>query len=422
MIQFAFLTLNNFLYFILTLLLIFSSTTVIAATQEDSEQLINWDRYKKIWTDDIKFHGFVSQSLLHSYGNNIWGQSKNSISADLTEVGLNVYYQHSRNLSFAAQGLYRRAGALTGSEGEASLDYALVDYTLFQNINTNIGIRAGKIKNSIGIYNEARDVSFTHPTIFLPLIYFEKSRNILLSMTGGQVYAEHNTSWGDLSLEINYGLSLGKNLALLALIQRNPSTVGEFDTQTSFVTRFKYDFNKQYVFALSYYEINLDYESEMDNPWTGLNFSSQEFWVSTQYNAEKFSLTAEYKLTWTKLLGAKYALPDTKNVSDLWYIQAEYRLLDNLAATLRYDQTVADIYDSTGNKTQNASGGFYPAHFMYNQDISIGLRWDINQNWMLRGEYHHLHGASEVSVFDNANQNEISTDWGFYAMQISFRF
>ncbi len=421
MSQFITLTWNKTFYYCILITLIACSNLSFAIESEDNS-VLNWDKYQQIWTDDIHFHGFISQAIFHSYGNNIWGQSKDSLSADLTEMGLNVYYQYSRDLSFAAQGLYRRAGELTGSEGEASLDYALVNYTVFRNTDTRIGIMAGKIKNPIGIYNQTRDVSFTHPMIFLPFAYFEKSRNILLSMTGGQVYAEHNTAWGDLSFSLNYGLSLDKNLALLAVIQRNPATTGEFSPKYSFGTRFKYDFNKQYIFALSYYEIDLDYESEIDNPFTGLNFSIQEFWLSLQYNAEKYSLTAEYKLGWSQLLGAKSAIPDTKNFSEFWYVQAEYRLLDNLAATLRYDQAVADVYDRTGNKIQNASGGFFPAHFMYNQDISIGLRWDINHDWMLKGEYHHLHGASDVSVFDNPNLNEIATDWGFYAMQISFSF
>ena len=141
--------------------------------QEPKQQEnFDWSRYKKIWEDDIQFHGFFSQGLFHSSGNNVFGKSKNSVSSGLTELGLNVSYQMLNNLSFAAQGLYRRAGAGTGDGGEVTLDYAFVDIMLLNFPDGRLGVRGGRIKNPWGLYNETRDVAFTHPTIFLPVIYF----------------------------------------------------------------------------------------------------------------------------------------------------------------------------------------------------------------------------------------------------------
>lgn len=118
----------------------------------DSDDLANtqegfdWEPYQKVWQDDVQFHGFLSQGLFHSSGNNVFGKSKDSVSAGLTEIGLNVSYQALHNLSFALQGLYRRAGESTGSEGEVSLDYGFVDLTLINLQDVRIGVRGGRIK------------------------------------------------------------------------------------------------------------------------------------------------------------------------------------------------------------------------------------------------------------------------------------
>jgi hypothetical protein len=112
-----------------------------------------------------QFHGFLSQGLFSTSGNNVYGKSKNSVSAGLTEIGLNISYRALKNLSFAAQGLYRRAGATTGDAGEVTLDFGFVDLNLLNLQEGRIGVRGGRIKNPWGLYNETRDVAFTHPTI-----------------------------------------------------------------------------------------------------------------------------------------------------------------------------------------------------------------------------------------------------------------
>ena len=71
----------------------------------------------------------------------LYGQSKDSVSADSTEIGLNVSYQAFNNLSFAVQGLYRRAGANTGDAGEVTLDFGFVDLNLLNLSDGRIGAR-----------------------------------------------------------------------------------------------------------------------------------------------------------------------------------------------------------------------------------------------------------------------------------------
>ena len=392
-----------------------------APTQEENKL---WEGVKKTWRDDIQFHGFLSQGLFSSSGNNIYGQSKDSVSADSTEMGLNVSYQALKNLSFAVQGLYRRAGANTGDAGEVTLDFAFFDLNLLNLQDGRIGIRGGRIKNPWGLYNETRDVAFTHPTILLPLAYFERSRTLFLALDGGQLYADYNTSVGDFSFKFNYGWVNADDKELLTAIINDPTASGHLESNPSFVTQLSYELlGGEYVFALSYAELKMRYQAEnMGDPYAKMQADIDTFMVSGQYNGEYFSFTGEYSLQWNEFTDIRFGVPDNSPVSEHWYVQAGYRLLDNLQATLRYDSTVQDKNDRYGKGVETATGGMIPGHLFYAQDIVFGLRWDITPSWMVRAEYHRMHGAATISLLDNPNLTQIAKDWNIYALQIAFRF
>lgn len=413
---------SKLLYFIACLCFSF-----VVSAQETTPDLVVtepiWkENLKKIWEEDIQFHGFLSQGLFHTTGNNVYGQSKNSVSAGLTEIGLNVSYQALDNLSFAVQGLYRRAGASTGDAGKLSLDFAFFDYTFFRHNNGRFGIRGGRVKNPWGLYNETRDVSFTHPTIFLPLVYFDRSRTLFLAMDGGQFYTDYNTPIGDLTFKFNYGLMNANDKDLLTAILIDPDVSGNLQSKPSLVTQLNYEaMGGQYILAISYANIEIDYQTlnALYDPYTGFEVHMDTFMVSAQYNGEKFSMTGEYSMQWSAFTGLAQ-IPDRFPVSEHWYVQAGYRILDNLKLTVRYDSTVQDINDRSGEQFQQITG--LPAHLTFTQDFVFGLRWDITPSWMIRGEYHRVHGASSISLLDNPDFSDAALDWNIYALQVSYRF
>jgi hypothetical protein len=251
--------LRNILYFVCLLSCsvcaqeIDTESVIGASTQEDNKL---WEGAKKAWRDDIQFHGFLSQGLFSTSGNNVYGKSKNSVSAGLTEIGLNISYRALKNLSFAAQGLYRRAGATTGDAGEVTLDFGFVDLNLLNLQEGRIGVRGGRIKNPWGLYNETRDVAFTHPTIILPLTYFERSRTLMLATNGGQLYADYNTSLGNLSFKFNYGWVNADDKNILTAITYDPTASGHLKSKPSFATQLNYEMmGGTYIFALSYADL-----------------------------------------------------------------------------------------------------------------------------------------------------------------------
>jgi len=399
-----------------------SPESAIAVPAQEENKL--WEDVKKTWRDDIQFHGFLSQGLFSTSGNNVYGQSKDSVSADSTEMGLNVSYQALNNLSFAVQGLYRRAGANTGDAGEVTLDFGFVDLNLLNLQEGRIGVRGGRIKNPWGLYNETRDVAFTHPTILLPLAYFERSRTLFLALDGGQLYADYNTSMGDFSFKFNYGWLNADDKEVLTAIINDPTASGHFESDPSFVTQLSYEImGGEYVFALSYADLKMGYQAKStDDPYAQMGANFNTFMFSAQYNGERFSFVSEYSLKWNEITDIRLGVPDAFSVSERWYVQAGYRFLDNLQATLRYDSAIQNLKDRYGKGVEAKSGGLIPAHMAFAQDLVFGLRWDITPSWMVRAEYHRVHGAATISLLDNPDLSKIAKDWNIYALQIAFRF
>ncbi len=399
-------------------LMLLASSHVYAAELSWQDKL-SWQNIQKNWQDDVQFHGFLSQGLISSSGNNVYGHSKNSVSA-LTEVGLNASYQYSSQISFAIQGLYRRAGSTTGKNGIGVLDYAFMDYRFFNDNQWQVGIRGGRIKNPWGLYNETRDVSFTRPTMFMPLPYYERSRGLVLAMNGGQVYVNQFTSWGDLYFKFNLGVTESDQELLIA-VTSNPAISGKLNTSgVNFLTQLRYEILEgQYVFAVSYAQMDFEYKG-LSPIYNNLQVPIRPLMLSMQYNGERFSLAAEYNLQWNHFYGA--LVPEIKNVSEGWYIQGGYKILDNLEATIRYDQTARDKDDPLGKKISALSGGLMPAYYLFTHDTTISLRWDVTPEWMLRAEYHRVHGASNISMIDNPDIGDIAEHWNIYALQVAFRF
>ncbi len=143
----------------------------------------------------LQIHGFASVTAVKTSDNRFFGDSP-STSLDFIEVALNASYQFNPRLLFAGQVLARRAGDMY--DGTPSLDYGLADVTLTETATHRLGVRLGRLKNPLGLYNETRDVPFTRPTIFLPqVVYFDKVRNMALSSDGMMLFGDLYTGQGE---------------------------------------------------------------------------------------------------------------------------------------------------------------------------------------------------------------------------------
>ena len=375
--------------------------------------------------DNIQFHGFLTQGFFHTSDNNVYGQSDDGFSPGLTEIGLNVNYQPFDNLRFAAQGLYRRAGDV--DPGSVRLDFGLVDLTLLEYSSGKFGLRGGRLKIPFGLYNETRDVSFTHPTILLPQgIYFDRSRSLLLSADGGSFYAQQRTHFGDFNFKFNVGLPSSDLDEIKTVVLGTREARGALTTKPAIATQLNYEINGgEYIFGISYMNLELNYRptpaeklSPLSSGLSLVNSSTQiqPLLFSAQYNGEKLTLTGEYEYRWNKF--GQFA-PLGKFVSESWYVEGSYRIMPQLQGTVRYDTFSMDISDRGGDGALRLK---FPRNVAYAKDWVFGLRWDITPSWMFRGEYHRIHGTAWLPQADNPVPSQNVQDWDLYALQLSFKF
>jgi hypothetical protein len=367
--------------------------------------------------DEIQVHGFLAQSLFHTSDNNLFGQSDDGVSLGITEIGLNASYRAHERLSLAIQGLYRRAGDI--DRGSVRVDYGLADLTLWEHEAGRVGIRGGRTKIPFGLYNETRDVAFTHPTILLPQgIYFERSRSLLTSADGGSFYIEHRTDYGDFNFKFNYASPLGNNKEIRSTLL-GPAAQGEFSAQPAIATQLSYEINGgEYIFAISHMDLKLDYHPLPGEILQAGRSHIRPLMFSAQYNGEKFTLTGEYDYRWNTSKGYG-AIPDKNSVTESWYIEGSYRFLPKWQVTLRYDTIDADVDNRHGEGLDRFG---LPHHIAFAQDWMFGLRWDINKSWMVRGEYHRVHGTMWLPQADNPDPLQTVQDWDLFGLQMSFRF
>ena len=368
----------------------------------------------------LQVHGFASQAVVQTSDNRYFGDSS-STSFDFTELGLNVSYQVSNEIVVSGQLLSRRAGEMY--DGTPSIDYALVDLRLSSALDRRMGLRLGRIKNPLGLYNETRDVPFTRPSIFLPqTVYFDKIRNVLLSSDGAMFYAESFQDWGNLSLTLGIGESvIDENVEWTFLGSDFP---GDLDSgeANKIASIWYYTPDERTRLGLSGLKSSLSFKPD------ALSFLDSGdidvfYWIaSVQYNTEDVSLSAEYAripIDW-KNFGPYFPLDQAE--SEGYYIQGAYRVAPNVELMLRYEEGFADRNDRSGVRSSALTGGATPPFDFYSRAWTAGLRWDILPNVMLRLEYQRQQGTYALSFRENPDAGSLVEDWDAFAASISVRF
>lgn len=137
----------------------------------------------RIFDRTVQVHGFFSQGYVHTDENNWLTMNTSDGSAAMTDFGLNLSTAVTDKLRIGAQGYDRNLGQL--GQYHPSLDWALVDYR-FKNW---FGVRGGKVKTTIGLYNDTQDLDFLRPFALLPQgMYPADLRDATIAHVGGDVY------------------------------------------------------------------------------------------------------------------------------------------------------------------------------------------------------------------------------------------
>ena len=140
----------------------------------------------KLFSRSVQVHGFASQGFVHTDHNN-WRTMYSSHvgSGEFTDFGANVSMQVTDKLRIGAQVYDRNLGHL--GDWHPSLDWAFADYWF----KPWFGIRGGKVKTVLGLYNDTQDFDFLHTFAFLPQsVYPTDLRDATIAHLGGDIYGK----------------------------------------------------------------------------------------------------------------------------------------------------------------------------------------------------------------------------------------
>ncbi|MFW5724126.1 MAG: hypothetical protein ACOCWF_06125 [Halochromatium sp.] len=366
----------------------------------------------------LQLHGFVSQGAVQTSRNRFYGNSPRT-SLDFTEIGLNASWRLSPRLLLAGQVLSRRAGDM--SDGWPEIDFALADIALLARNDARAGIRLGRLKNRLGLYNETRDVPFTHPGIFLPqVVYFDKVRNLVLATDGVQLHGELYPSFGTLSATLASGRPVVDDNVEAALLRG--ALPGDIEPRKNSwqASLWFHSPTERIKFGLSGAAIALRQDWTLTRATPQLDLL---YWIaSAQYNAEHWSFSSEYMGLPFRGRDFQPLRPDIDQTSEGYYAQLTYRPSPPFELMLRYEEGFADRDDRNGRALERLSQGLIARQAGSSRILSVGLRWDLSRHWMLRTEYQRHIGSFILSEIENPNLLEHDKHWDLFAVQAAFRF
>lgn len=379
---------------------------------------------------DYQVHGYAAQGFVLSSGDNFFGHSTSG-SLDYDEAGINAEVQLRSNLLISAGGAVRTAG-ITDS-GRPRLDYALLDYRFLPSIKTgagfdaNAGLRIGKVKNPTGFFNETRDVIFTRPSVLLPSVYGDNQnqRDLLFAATGAQLYGNLILANQEISLvgtvSSNRGVDQVEDRLLVTLSV--PYSLRIEDSWNAQLMD-SIDGGRWQVGVSTFYGrfvLTAAVPTSPPEPVYG-SFGASLDVFSVRYNAEDFSITAEYSINpnsdLLKLAGQ--TLQNFVIIGDSAYVQGDYRFTSRWGALVRLDTLFRNRSDRSGQAYAAANPGADPAS-RYAYDFAVGLNWRSGEHWGLWGEYHLIDGTANVQPLQNAGR-KLADHWSMLMLMAGYKF
>jgi hypothetical protein len=151
-----------------------------ALSAQDISQYTNFTVFDKTF----QFHGFATEGYADSNDNNyLTMRTSNGGSFAMSDAGVNLSTQLTDHLRVGAQVYARDIGQL--GKWHPTLDWAFADYKF----KDWFGIRGGKVKTVLGLYNDTQDLESLQTWALLPqAVYPLDLRATNIAHTGGDIY------------------------------------------------------------------------------------------------------------------------------------------------------------------------------------------------------------------------------------------
>ena len=367
---------------------------------------------------DLNVHGFVAQGLIQADGSN-FVNFDGDVSAELTELGISASYKISPTLRLSGQAVYLNGGNRFANGGR--IDHLFIDWQIYNSLDWQINVIAGKIKSYHRLHSATRDVPHTRPTIILPQsLYIDVFRDISIGSDGLLLKTHFTNSFGDWDVNWNYGQASisGKQTKLFV----SPLATGNLELkqehQGSFYWRPPFS-NAQ--FGGSFVNAKFGYYQGQDDAFFDGTTQTKAYYLNYRYNSEFWTFTTELTRLRTITRNFIFETLDSDITQEGMYVEGQYFLTPNLTAVARLDLFDRNRLDRNGKGFEQAFG--IPSYFGYMDMATLGISWDFAENWRLQGEVHRVKGTGRLApilvpdVVNNANKY-----WDIWAVQVMYWF
>jgi hypothetical protein len=400
-------------------------------------------------SDRVQIHGFVSQGYMQTTENNFLMKSKDG-SFEFLESAVNFYFRLGDKLTGGIQ-----VGAYDfGRDGNNwfNLDWGFLDY----HWKDALGIRVGKIRWPIGLFNKSRDFEPARISIFMPQsIYMRAGNDLSLAYQGFGPYGNIPMgALGDLDYELFFGtlsvpnpnggivlryanlfgmygaMEVAMQLGMAGLLPPGADVTWRvyntaLDSKSMKGGALVWNTPLQGLrLGASYYDTdfnlysNLAFDVVMQGAVIQTLLGELDIIVEDGPNCV---LSAEFALGSLILAGecknreVSFGGALQKELS--YYGQATYRFADWFEMGVYYDTYYPNTEDKEG-ANQVAMG--LPAYLAWHKDICATLRFDFTDNWLLKLEMHKVDGCALLHSLDNPDGME--QNWMLFAAKTSFNF
>ena len=380
--------------------------------------------------NSLQLHGFASQGYIDSHNNNFLAHSRSG-SIKMTDIGVNLNWQPLQSLRLGAQGYYRNLGDY--NENSVVLDWGVIDYQLWD----FLGIRAGKGKMPLGLYNEVRDSPYLLPMVFLPQsIYDESRRDSNLAYIGGGIYGNISCgSFGDLDYHLFSGetdfpdesqLEKNNEISVISAINRNkalpaskqnpliPASYDSLERESDDLYGGALVYNTPFGLRVSGTLLHSKASIYLNGTSTaiGNTLIHKRFVLSMEYSSERWLFVSEYSET--DRTTSMFSTTSLDGPSQSWYVMTCYSPFESWTFSVLYDEFYRMKHDKhSDDRPQSAP------YTGWRKDMGASVRYDISEWCNLKLEYHYIDGAAmQLSVINDDPKRY----WTYFAARLSVVF
>jgi hypothetical protein len=353
----------------------------------------------KLFDRTVQVHGYVSQGFVYTFGNNWLTMNTLNGSVAMTDFGLNMSSQITDKLRIGAQGYDRDLGQL--GQYHPSLDWAFADYRF----KSWFGIRAGKVKTTLGLFTDTQDEDFLRVFALLPQsVYPADLRDATIAHVGGDLY-------GDISLkhklgDLSYTVYAGHRSD--SIYSGYPYLLSQYNVQITSLAGLQYGADLRWRTPLKGLLVGASrLDQDITGKGSGLDFFdlaegivpysefSKSDWTNQFYGefvVGKLRIDAEYRRYLRDQLIYGGTSEDSADVRG-WYVSGAYRIFKRLQVGSYYSRySITNVYGGIAAAAgiPNELDTSLPANHIY--DKVITARVDLKRFWNLKIEGHFMNG------------------------------